>query len=393
MPNHFHIWKEQLDKKISAEFKLLLSLFDYERTTPLERTDDFSFERFLKLLGRHKVRPSVLERIDEFKAVFTTEEVEQIKVICTPFLLRQMNLTQAAFNLLSAFHKSGIQVIPFKGQFLSKKLFDSYTFRETKDVDLLIHSEDLVLADTVLKQKGFTCEVQIENWKDWHVKWLTRIAPDLLYERKQDHVKVELHWSFFDQSGIYPKKTAEIFLDAQKSKNQIDEVTVLKNEDELLYLCIHGTKHSWFRIKWLLDIRQILINSVSEINWQGISDISKNSKNYPTLASSLLLTHLLFNIPLPKFFNIDELSDDRIINLIEEAIHALCDENLVRDPTNNRMKQYKKLNYDFSGMKDYFWTFFLTKDDFKVIKLPPSLFWLYFPLRPFTIIYKKITGK
>ncbi len=392
MQNLIHELKEQLDEKISTEFRMLLSLFDYDRTTPLQRTDDFSFKTFLKLLRRHRIRPSVLEKIDQFKAVFSTEELEQIKVICTPFLLNQMKLTQASFSIISAFNESGIRVIPFKGQLLSKKLFNSYTFRESQDIDLLIHSEDLLLANAILKRKGFTCELEIQNWKDWHVKWLKRITPDLLYIRKQDKVKVELHWSFFNQSGIYPKKTAEIFLDAQKSNCQIDKIVVLTNEDELLYLCIHGTKHSWFRIKWLLDIRQILINSVSEIDWQKISDISKRNNNYPTLASSLLLVHLLFNIPIPKFFKIDEFSDETIINLTENAIHTLSDENLASDPINNRMKQYKKLNYSFGGLKDYLWTFLLTKDDFKLIKLPPSLFWLYFPLRPFMIIYKKLLG-
>ncbi len=390
MPNLVYELKEQLDENISAEFKMLLSLFDNDRTSPLYRTDDFSFETFLKLLIRHRVRTSIVERIDEFKIIFTTDELEQIKAICTPFLLKQMKLTQVTFSILSAFNESGIRVIPFKGQLLSKKLFNSYTFRESQDIDLLIHSEDLLLANAILKRNGFTCELEIQNWKDWHVKWLKRISPDLLYVSKQGKVKVELHWSLFSQAGIYPKKTAEIFLDAQKSNNQIDEVAVLTNEDELLYLCIHGTKHSWFRIKWLLDIRQILINSISDINWQEISDISKRNNNYPTLVSSLLLVHLLFNTPLPKFFSTDELSDETIFDLIEDAINTLSDENLIHDPINNRMKQYKKLNYSLGGLKSYLWTFLLTKDDFKLLQLPPSLFWLYFPLRPFMSIYKKI---
>ncbi|CAN0297896.1 unnamed protein product, partial [Chrysoparadoxa australica] len=132
MQQHLHLWKEQLHKKTSPELKLLLSFFDYERTAPLKRNSDFSFEKFLKLLGRHRIRPSILEKIDEFKVVFTSEELEQIKALSTPFLLRQMKLTQVAIIVISAFQESGIQVIPFKGQFLSKKLFDSYTFRETR---------------------------------------------------------------------------------------------------------------------------------------------------------------------------------------------------------------------------------------------------------------------
>jgi len=392
MTDRIHVLKNQLTHRMSEEFKLLISLFDHQRTTPLKRSENFSFELFIQLLGRHRIRPLIIEYFDEFKQILDEKELDHLKKICQPFVMRQMNLTKVTFRILELFKQEGIPVISFKGPILSKKLFDSYTSRESIDLDFLIHPDDLSKADLILKKENFKSDLEISGWKDWNLKCLKKIAADIPYQRISDRINLELHWRFFKQSAIYPKSCTEVFFDTKKSDLRIAEVTALKDEDELLYLCIHGTKHSWFRIKWLLDIRQILIHSGNEINWQQISEIAKSNNNYSALVSSLFLVHLIFNVPLPKLFKLKEFSDEKIINQMEDAIHAFVNDNLFHDP-NNLINQVQKFNYGYRELKDFLWNILLSKHDIILINLPPSLFWLYFPLRPFSIIYRKIFSR
>lgn len=388
MPPYFQELKRKLDIQSSPELKLLLRLLEYEKVHPLERTSGFSFDRFLALLNRHRIRPLIIEYLNDLKQVLDQNEIDELKTFCQPLVMRQMHLTKVCFRILELFKQENIQIIPFKGPTLSKRLFGSYTSRESIDLDFLIHPEDLKKADQILKKEEFEGEFEISNWKDWNLRMLKKITPDFGYQRKTDGIKLELHWKFFTVENIYPKSCPDLFADSKRKIFLNQDILLLMGEDELLYLFIHGIKHSWFRIKWLLDIRQILTISESKVDWHEISKVAKNNNNYPAISSTLLLANLMFNVPIPKFFETSDFSDIETITLVESAIDAFTDENLVRDPS-SRLKMNKKLNNEYRILKDHVWNSPLSKDDFKRVKLPPTLFWLYFPLRPVFIIYRR----
>jgi len=47
-----------------------------------------------------------------------------------------------------------------------------------------------------------------------------------------------------------------------------DSIKIFKNELTLLYLSIHGTKHNWERVEWLVDIVKLVENT--QLNWNEV---------------------------------------------------------------------------------------------------------------------------
>lgn len=381
-------FRKYLSENVSAEFKLLLSFFDYQRSTRLERSSDFSFDRFLSLLEKHRIRPLIAERINEFKVIFTPEEIAQVKLISKPPILKQMNLTKVTFTVLTEFRNSGIYALPLKGQILSKKLFGSFSLRESKDVDLLINAKDLPHADILLKAKGFEPELEISNWQNWNLNWFKKTFKELEYYRSSDDTFVELHWSLFDQSGIFPKETRDLFLDAIDEYHFGNEIKFLNDNDEFLYLCMHGSMHGWFRLKWLIDIMQFLSNKSDNIDWDSLVNVTKRNKIFPALKSAIYLSHIFFDTPLPEKFRVKDQTDTVTYVIINQFLTIIIDDEIKSDPIDTPLKRFKVLNYDSSKVISYFLNYSLSKIDLKLVKLPPYLFWLYFPLRPFIIFYK-----
>jgi hypothetical protein len=389
MNNQLEVWNKYFEEKISEELRLLFKLFDYKRTTPLIRPRDFSFERFIQLIGRHRIRPLILDYIEELKNVLDENEVETLKAKCKPFVLYQMRLTKEIFRIIAIFKQIGIPIIPFKGPILSKKLFGSFTIRESIDLDFLIHPKDFRKADEILKSEGYSALIEIQNWKEWNLNWFKRIASDVPYQRIEDGIKIELHWKLFLQSKLITNSYEDISDKSNIIASANEVVDVISEEEELFYLCLHGTKHSWFRIKWLLDIKQILTSQSYSIDWDKFSALAISNKKYSAVSSILILVHLIFKIPLPIIFKDEELIETSSDTFIRQALNALCDDKLDTDP-NNKSEKLNKLDRDFNWMNDFIWNLTLSKSDVVLMNLPSYLFWLYFPLRPFTFLYRKL---
>jgi hypothetical protein len=43
-------------------------------------------------------------------------------------------------------------------------------------------------------------------------------------------------------------------------------LTALAPEDLLLYLCLHGSRHLWFRLQWICDVAQLL-HTHPDLDW------------------------------------------------------------------------------------------------------------------------------
>ena len=69
---------------------------------------------------------------------------------------------------------------------------------------------------------------------------------------------IELHWklrSFNDTIVVRDLKNSKSFINTQWNN-----IYALNHLDQFIYLCIHGTEHAWYRLKWLMDIPMILKN-------------------------------------------------------------------------------------------------------------------------------------
>jgi hypothetical protein len=90
-------------------------------------------------------------------------------------------------------------------------------------------------------------------------------------------------------------------------------------EDTLVMLCVHGAKHFWERLGWVLDIAKLA--SAQEVDWTLLARIAAKMECTRVLHLGLYLAHDLFAAPVPETL-LEEISDDRTVRELAEKVYA-----------------------------------------------------------------------
>ncbi len=151
-----------------------------------------------------------------------------------------------------------ISFIPLKGPLLSLRIYGDAACRRSKDFDLLIEFNSLEKAIVLLKDLGF--KPQFYEWPTdnnlQQFKQKLRNQFHLVHPQKK--LYIELHWKLFHFLPVKPA-IMETLVHANLMEVEFAgrKFNVLNAEMDLLYLLIHGSLHTWRRLKWLVDVHEI----------------------------------------------------------------------------------------------------------------------------------------
>jgi hypothetical protein len=145
-------------------------------------------------------------------------------------------------SLLKEFAARGIEVLPLKGPVLAESLYGDAAMRQCNDLDLLVRGGDYPRAEALLLLLGFVACSEID---DYHRRFVSNGVP------------VELHFGIaspryfpFDLDGVWRRATKGTFRGSP--------MRLMSDDDLVLFLCLHGLKHGFSRLIWILDVSRAL---------------------------------------------------------------------------------------------------------------------------------------
>lgn len=141
-------------------------------------------------------------------------------------------------STLADLHRRGIPVISLKGPWLAERLYGGAALRSCRDLDLLVHYCDLSAAEELLGESGF---VPMGRRDDYHRAW------------QRDDIIIELHHNVENPLAF------DFAVEAAWDRSQLSQfrgvpARLLAGADELLYLCLHGTRHRFERLRHIVDL-------------------------------------------------------------------------------------------------------------------------------------------
>ncbi|TQI71970.1 putative nucleotidyltransferase-like protein [Gramella sp. Hel_I_59] len=196
-------------------------------------------------------------------------------------------------KITDAFRKSTIPFTPLKGPMLSYRLHQEASYRYSNDLDLLVSPKDIERCISILELHGY--KTALFPWPDNSKKRkrLIKLSNQILLSNPENNINIEIHWKLFKSRVTDDRTLSEVI--KSNTGNLIFQnrsFQIFDNELELLYLIIHGGKHAWFRLKWLVDVRDFLAN------------ITFDEHKFVELTTQLNATRMvaLCNSTLEKYF-------------------------------------------------------------------------------------------
>jgi len=286
------------------------------------------------LLGyaaRHHLSPIVYEVIADvapdplsvahgcglaLEGLLPVETLHPLRRAAESSTVRGMALLQELLRLHRLFETAQIQVIPYKGPVLAWIAYGSFVRREYSDLDFAIGQKFIPDVIAVLKTAGYS----------------------LLFDPREAHARqngfAPGQYSFLlDPQGflveLHTERTLRYFpnpLDFQDLNDRLTEVEIsgqrirtFSIEDTLVLLCVHGAKHFWERIAWVLDIAKLA--TLRAVDWTKLHEIAAKMDSSRLLRLGLFLAHDLLAAPLPERFQ-EEICRDRAVRELAERIYG-----------------------------------------------------------------------
>jgi len=313
----------------------------------------------------------------------------------------QKNLAwlQEWLRVLDVLADSRIPVISFKGPALALMAYRNLALREFADLDLLVRPCDVVRTRDVLLHNGYVLNSDVPDNTD---AALSRFSDRQISFGKNDNheIKLDLHWGVVSEWSSFQLDVGSLFEYASIERRERISFLSLSPEYLLLLLCAHGTKHCWSNLRLLCDVA-CHVQSSPNLNWNLCVRLAEPDGDL-VMKHSLLLTRQVLGLQLPECVTNYASGDAKAHWLAAKAQTFLFREDRNRSPyLDDRTRYLQVLRYRLaleggqrlrSSVALVFRRAFIPNEaDWRSLRLPRSLYFLYYLFRPIRLVIERLS--
>lgn len=296
------ILRDQACFPLEAELLLLcarleLNIAERQRLVQLLATDlDWAWT--VDLAARHGLRPLVYRHLDA-----TAPDVVPRHVLVELWSLHQRRsrsnqaMAEELLRILQVFDSHAIPAIPYKGPALAAAVYGDVALREFGDLDILLRRQDVVAAKALLLTAGYQTLYALTPAVE--AAFLRSPAQyHLVLIHRESQISVELHWMTDPDFPVEPSADDGWWKNLGVADLGEGKVRCFSARELLLILCLHGSKHYWASLGWLVDVAE-LMRVQPPADWDWIFGQARRMACERRVALGLNLAHRLLDAPLP----------------------------------------------------------------------------------------------
>lgn len=347
------------------------------------------WEAFLRQVDRHGIPVQALSVLRRCEGLDVPDDVHgALKDRNKRTVVKSFMQTGELIRINRLLKAHDIDMIALKGVALSQRLYGTPHVRTSCDIDVLVRPQDLAAVDRLLAGIGYRDMHKVmEHLTERQQAALLIGAHHLGYSSRENGQHLEVHW----RSRLWSRDDMEVFWQGrQETTLQGESLGCPDDATLLLFLCDHGARHWWVRLKWLGDVAMMLADDGRQ-DWDAVLALADRLGLGRVLAQAALLVHRLYGLPLPSPVAALVRGEKSAVGLAKKALAAMGDgRKTSRFPWAGlclegirRAIYYRQIR---SAVPWSRWVKELATapaPDYLTLPLPDSLFWLYLPLRPF----------
>jgi len=273
-----------------------------------------------------------------------------------------------------------IPVVPYKGPTLALAAYADPALREFGDLDLLVRARDVGRAREALRPLGYRAQNPLTPPQEAALLRSRRLYEFPLVDAERGRI-VELHWRPDPEFAVLPLENDDWWVGLRTIELGGVRMRALPASELCLVLCLHGTKHFWCSLGWLVDVAE-LIGREPRIDWEWIAATSRRLGCERHLGLALYFAHELLQVAVPQ--EVAALTCDRtVLDLAAQIRRTLFEPDYQPFGVAEAFRWNQRLHrgvgrrarhaFDVAVMPGW--------GDWLQWRLPRALSWLYFPLR------------
>ncbi len=356
--------------------------------------EEIEWPYLLRKANEHRVTPLLYWHLNSTCPEAVPEAVlEQLKNRFRANNLRNLSLTAELLRLLKIFEVRGVPTVPLKGPVLAALTYENLALRSFGDLDILVRKQDVSKARKLLTSSGYRQEDPLPQSQE---AAFLKSQREYVYSHDNGTV-VELHWAVMPRNYFFFLDPENLWERLRQVRLGGENILTFSVEDLLLFLCVHGSKHFWYRLAWICDVSE-LIRVHETIDWEQLIDCADSLGSKRMLFLGLFLAHDLLGAPVPERVLCLVQSDPKVEMLARQVQEWLFEDTssspeiLAKGELDEssfhpfRVRMRERLR-DKVGYCAYT-ALVPGVEDWQYLSLPKALFPLYYAVRPVRLAIK-----
>lgn len=255
--------------------------------------------RLIELAKAHGLRPLLFRHLEQTLGPTLPRQVfSQLWVYQEQLAAKNHRMYEEMLAIVALFACEGIPVLPLKGPMLALQAYRDLTLREFGDLDLLVPAEHRARARQLLAERGYASFFPISAAAEQALLH----SPIHYHIALKRELMVELHWKTDAEFAIEPKDDPSWWKSLDVTRVGDTDVRVLAPHEQVLALCLHGSKHHWSSLHWLVDIAELLRKQPG-LDWNWMLQRAGELRARRRLALGLSLLRDRMGCTLPEAVN------------------------------------------------------------------------------------------
>lgn len=299
--------------------------------------------------------------------------------------ISQLQHVRIFMEVTGLLRQNGIPFISLKGPLLSYRIYKDPTVRISHDIDLLIDTEMIGRVIEILYNNGYQFSTD--------VFWPETKSQQKIYIKKIHHLSffntetkscVEIHWVLMHELPVSPQRQKAIISENIKEVEFSGKTfSVLGAELELIYLMIHGARHGWQRLKWLIDIKDYPLQEIDPVIFDHIA-LQLKASRIIAQTDTLMTKYLNASFTLNKNFS----TPNYLIKYAKELFNYETVSNFSNE------QELKRIHYLFLLFPGIYYKWHIISDRFMRVRdlreVHSSWNIVYYLYRPYSFIKRRI---
>jgi hypothetical protein len=295
-------------------------------------------------------------------------------------ILYNRHLAAELVRLMSLLQAAGVPAVSFKGPVLAAMAYGSIELRQFVDLDILVRQTDLARIADILTAEGY---LSPHTRREGLATGYFQECEDAFFA-DGGMGAVDVHWKVTPRVFRFAPDEESFWHRARAVDLEFGTVAAIAPEDLLLYLCVHAAKHGWVALGSICDVAET-IRARPGIDLMTMLDEATRLGSRRMFLTGILLAHELLDAPVhPDIVAIAR--RDRTVESLARRVASKLFSGA--GPGRSRFDPWavpiRSIESTRARMRYVVRRMLApTMGDYELVRLPASLFPLYWVIRPF----------